>query len=227
MSVPSGTVALSPSDVGSGELVADGDALHYTADDYSVLLTGEGSAANAGYIVINNAAAPTSYSFDMTANGAPAVLVETDGLVRIEDRATGEVVNTLSRPWAVDAEGSSITTWYSVEGSVLTQHVDHQGATYPVVADPRLMCDALFCTFEYTRAETKSMASTSTFPSALLTAACTALGTPLAGVLCGLSGAYVISKANEIRNSGKCVGLRRFHYTTAVPPLIVAVNCYA
>ena len=89
------------------------------------------------------------------------------------------------------------------------------------------MCDALFCTMEYTRAETKQLASEQGFSAALITAACTALGTPLTGVLCGLSSAYVISKANEIQNSGQCVGLRRFHYAAVVPPLIVAVNCYA
>ncbi|WP_282847829.1 DUF4258 domain-containing protein [Microbacterium oxydans] len=39
-------------------------------------------------------------------------------------------------PWAKDASGASVPTFYGITGSTLTQVVQHQGAAYPVVADP-------------------------------------------------------------------------------------------
>lgn len=45
---------------------------------------------------------------------------------------------SLRLPWAVDAEGIQLPTWYTWSGTTLTQHVDHSAANieYPVVADP-------------------------------------------------------------------------------------------
>jgi len=221
------TVVMSPTSFDEGESVGDGTALHYSEEDYGIVLTGQGSVANAGYIVINEAGAPGTYSFDLQANGEPAVLVEIDGTIQVKDPTTGEVVNVIDRPWARDAEGLSVDTWYSVDGSVLTQHVDHLGASYPVVADPRMMCDFVFCTAEYSKAETRQLASESTFSAALITAACTFFGTPIAGTICGLTSAYVITEANKARNKGKCFGMRYFLYSPAVPPHAVSFKCYA
>lgn len=41
-------------------------------------------------------------------------------------------------PWAVDADGVDVATWYEVRGTTLVQVVDHRGknVTYPIVADP-------------------------------------------------------------------------------------------
>jgi len=48
-------------------------------------------------------------------------------------------------PWAKDAAGENVKTHYQLNGSVLTQTVEHQapGVAYPVLADPWLGVDLI------------------------------------------------------------------------------------
>lgn len=46
------------------------------------------------------------------------------------------VIGTITKPWAVDANGVNLAASYSYDAGVLTQHVDTDGAAFPVVADP-------------------------------------------------------------------------------------------
>lgn len=48
------------------------------------------------------------------------------------------VLGAIETPWAVDADGTRLTTHYTLEGTQLTQHVQTQGAQYPIVADPTI-----------------------------------------------------------------------------------------
>ena len=42
-------------------------------------------------------------------------------------------------PWAFDATGAAVTTWFEIDGTSIVQHVAHDSSvTYPVVADPWL-----------------------------------------------------------------------------------------
>ncbi len=58
-----------------------------------------------------------------------------DGSVRFFDTGGDEVAGILA-PWAIDAEANVVPTRYTLDGTTLVQTVDHQGAIYPVVADP-------------------------------------------------------------------------------------------
>lgn len=60
----------------------------------------------------------------------------TDGGVTIWQQ--GQQVGYFLSPWAFDAAGREVPTWYEVHGSKLTQVVDHSmgGWTYPITADP-------------------------------------------------------------------------------------------
>jgi hypothetical protein len=42
----------------------------------------------------------------------------------------------IAQPWAIDANGVHLPTWYEADGSELTQVVDARGATVPVLFDP-------------------------------------------------------------------------------------------
>ncbi|ROS52552.1 hypothetical protein [Frigoribacterium sp. PhB24] len=59
------------------------------------------------------------------------VAVESEGLVL--------TLAEFEQPWAVDARGESLPTSYSIEGNTITQTVDTTDATFPVVADPKLI----------------------------------------------------------------------------------------
>lgn len=218
-------VSIRPVTAADPVLGPDKSTLTYAeASSHAFVLTGQGSAANAGYIVINDESAPDSYSFDISADGAAADLELVDGMVMIKDES-GALVNGILRPWAVDADGVELPTWYSVEGTTLVQHVDTTGAAFPVVADPRLMCDLLFCTVEYTRSETTTIRNWGASATSLVSIACTWVATPLGGALCGLASATIIGTANEALSQGKCLGFRKFNYATVMFPVVV--SCYA
>lgn len=86
---------------------------------------------------ITDAQAPVEYSyeFDLSA-GERLELVDEGAVVR---DANGEPTLAVGSAWAVDANGTPVPTHYEVNGSTLTQIVDHTASdsvAYPVVADP-------------------------------------------------------------------------------------------
>jgi hypothetical protein len=80
------------------------------------------------------AATEQSYRVDVPAN---AKIVSTGAGYSIVE-ANSSVTGTIAAPWAVDATGRSLNTYYTLQGTTVTQHTDTTGAVFPVVADPRL-----------------------------------------------------------------------------------------
>lgn len=117
----------------------------------------------------------------------------------------------------------AMETKYEIEGNVLTQAVELDGAEFPVIADPRLEQNLAFSTLEFTRTETDT-ASSSTGGFLAICGAATVAFAPI-GAVCGvLAGASVIV-ATQAKNTGKCLGLRIGNWGTA--PFPVIVDCYA
>ena len=90
-----------------------------------------------GYRVISstlNADGPDS--FDYTLDVPADAQIHQDGsLVFIETSLETSAV--LEVPWAKDAAGGNVPTWYTLNQGVLTQHLDLEGVSaYPVLADP-------------------------------------------------------------------------------------------
>jgi hypothetical protein len=46
-------------------------------------------------------------------------------------------VVTVAPAWALDANGQPVSTRYRIDGTTLVQVIDHAGAVYPVVGDPK------------------------------------------------------------------------------------------
>lgn len=61
--------------------------------------------------------------------------IQPDGSVRFLN-GEGQVTGGIATPWAVDAKGQEVSTRFLLEGNSLIQIVEHEGATYPVIADP-------------------------------------------------------------------------------------------
>lgn len=77
--------------------------------------------------------------FGLPANASAEL--QADGSVLLTERATeGDITAqaTVEVPWAKDSTGRSLPTSYSLQGGTLVQKVDTAGASFPVVADPRL-----------------------------------------------------------------------------------------
>ncbi|OJX73170.1 hypothetical protein [Leifsonia sp. 71-9] len=200
----------------------DGKALIYVEDPaYSLAVTGASSQADAGYVVIHDAGAPTRYEFAIEVDGEPAALVVHGDRVLVQD-VSGATVNVIASPWARDANGVAIPTRYHVDGNVLMQFVDHSArAAYPVVADPRMECNWLNCTLELTRGETRALAN----------------NTLNAGIVCALTGSLAAAcaavliaswaMANVAVNTGQCIGVRIINLPIPNNPHAVYVPCYA
>ena len=73
----------------------------------------------------------------MDFDGAASLVVDSAGGVVALD-GSGQVVAAVDAPWARDANGTEVPTRFVVEGTTLTQVVDHTTATfaYPITADP-------------------------------------------------------------------------------------------
>ncbi|WP_029146068.1 DUF2599 domain-containing protein [Microbacterium luticocti] len=101
----------------------------------SVLLD-EASALFA--ISLENETAPRAYDFAVDLpTGAEATITESGAVVYA--MPDGEFLGGVASPWAKDAAGKTIPTWYTFADGVLTQHVDLDSVTditYPVIADP-------------------------------------------------------------------------------------------
>ncbi len=85
--------------------------------------------------VIAGPDAPQRYEYPL-ALPAGSTVVEKDGGILIFN-AAGESLGTFLAPWAFDAKGAAVATHYEVNGTTLTQVVEHTTAnSFPVVADP-------------------------------------------------------------------------------------------
>ncbi|WP_282837289.1 hypothetical protein [Microbacterium flavum] len=84
---------------------------------------------------ISDSTAPTSYdyTFDVPEN---TQLVESEYAYYLE--SGDDLLGTVYKPWATDAQGNSVPTTYSWSEGTLTQHVDltSPGIEFPVIADP-------------------------------------------------------------------------------------------
>ena len=86
-------------------------------------------------LIIRDEDAPTEYRFENAVPAGHQAEVQADGSVTFFD-ADGNEVGSIGAPWAVDALDKPVVTSYRLDGSTLVQTVDHDGAAYPVVADP-------------------------------------------------------------------------------------------
>lgn len=88
--------------------------------------------------IIENEDAAESYSYPLELPAGHVLESTTDGGAQVVD-ARGTVKVVFEPAWATDAAGVSVPTHYEVQGSTLTQVVEHRSASdvsYPVVADP-------------------------------------------------------------------------------------------
>ena len=220
--VVAGVVAGGAATAGTAKALSPaGLAVFANTADSSFAFSKAETGANAGYAVITGATAPTAYRFAFTVDGKPAVLrlVEGGGVDVLD--AAGTLVNSIAPAWAKDATGAALPSSYSVSGNILTQTVAHAGAAYPVVADPRLRCDSLWCTLELTRAETRAVAAN----VLSLGGPCALMGPGAPVCVTVLAGGWAM--ANIALGQGKCIGYRVWKANFVSFAQLAYVGCYA
>jgi hypothetical protein len=116
--------------------------------DAAVQSTADGTRL---FTIIKGPNAPTQFTYHLnlpagavllpatqeyaTTDNMPAA-TPTDSSYVIE--LNGAIIGDIDAPWAKDANGAAVPTSYTLQGSDLIQTVSHQGAAYPVVADPKV-----------------------------------------------------------------------------------------
>jgi hypothetical protein len=202
-------------------LSPSGLAVYANTADSAFALSSANTGGNAGYAVISGPDAPTEYRFAFTVDGKPAVLrpVEGGGIEVLS--AGGAVVNSIVPAWAKDATGAAVPTSYSVAGNILAQNVSHSGAAYPVIADPRVRCDGLWCTLELTRGETAALAAR----VLNVGGACAVLGAGAGVCAAVLAGAW--AHASLALGTGQCTGFRVWKANFVSYAHLANVRCYA
>lgn len=139
---PGTTISISlPSElsVKNGVLASDGTMVYSeSGDDAHAAVQALDDGSVRLQTILESPDAPSTYTYDF--GGEVDLVLLEDGSVEVIETIADGVVATLGlidTPWAVDARGADVPTHYTVDGSTLTQHVEHSAKhSYPITADP-------------------------------------------------------------------------------------------
>jgi hypothetical protein len=153
-------------------------------------------------VVIDEAAAPTAYDYEFSGAVADLALDEDGGVVLFN--AAGDGVGHVAAPWARDVNGREIPTWFVIDGTTLTQIVDHRldDIEYPVIADPTVSRQWWGNRIRFNRSETLRIASGAAGCAGVLGLVPT-IPTKVVSGSCTVIAAY----AFNLRAWGKCLQL--------------------
>jgi hypothetical protein len=189
--------------------VLDSSAVSFDSGEFSTVVAPLDSGAVQFLSVISSEDAPREYRYSFGTDGGVSMNLQPDGSVAISDSA-GVPTGGIAAPWAYDANGTPVPTWYEIDGSDLIQHVAHVGAgfAYPIVADPTLTWQGWGYSIKYTRLETLRVSQAAS-DAAALAVLCGIIASAPGAVACGLGGLIVTrvssSYVRGIYNRGNCL----------------------
>lgn len=134
-----GEVAIGLPGAGSDAVDVDGTMVYEgtgSGVDTAVQLTTDGGVRV--LVSIADASAPTEYRFPLDLPAGAAASLDDHGGVQLSS-ADGSSLGGFAPAWAKDANGVPLPSSYTLEGSVLVQHVQFDAGTafpFPVIADP-------------------------------------------------------------------------------------------
>ena len=120
-----------------GEIIAKGVVAYTSESDFSNTVQANNDGSVRMTTIIDNPDAPTEYEYKVELEQGGKIEVQSDGSAIVYNNKQ-ELISIIAKPWAKDAEGKEVKTWFATDGLTLIQHVDHNvaGIVYPVVADP-------------------------------------------------------------------------------------------
>lgn len=161
--------------------------------------------------VIENGAAPSRFDYKFASSGKIQLVPDsTTGAVVVSNNS--KPIAVVTAPWAVDATGKSVPTHFEINGSTLTQVVDHQNSaySYPIIADPATYYFWWGQAIKFTRSETSSVAAAADSGNPAVAAAfCGFITNAPGAVVCGVVSALFINTVGNTFKSAraqkKCV----------------------
>lgn len=187
----------------------------------------EGGSARA-IVVIDNASRPDSYAFDLALPEGIEPKLQPNGSVSfvpsaaVAERIASQGIHAtfdfggLETPWAIDADGASVETHYTLDGNTVVQHVDLAStSSFPVIADPEMEWKGYYATLTYSKSETLGMRDQGVIIAGMLVAAAgmAAFGPPgaaIGAVMVGIGAASVgiiAATASNAVGDGRCLSL--------------------
>lgn len=154
--------------------------------------------------IIDNPDAPTAYDYKITVpDGGSVQLAQNGGAVILD--FNGQLLSVVNAPWAKDATGKGVETWFTTDGKQLTQHVKHNvaGVIYPISADPSFSWGWTGVNVHFSRGETGYIAVGGTAALAHLVG-----GTLAAGI--GAAGGNWL--ADQAKARGLCLSVWKSHF---------------
>lgn len=182
---------------------------------------------------IADESAPVAYVYPLDLPEGGELSLLDDGGALVLD-SLGAAVATIDAPWATDADGSAVPTYYAAVGDSLVQIVAHgPGDAYPIVADPRISFGwAVY--YNYSKSETQTYAKYTPYGT-ISAGVCPflQLGTPVAVAVCVAALEGVATSIDQTFNSaaaqGRCVQISLPYYpspaTAAIQMRWKVVSC--
>ncbi|MCY4256779.1 MAG: hypothetical protein OXE04_00585 [bacterium] len=125
-----------------------------TPDKEADFFVGTDQSSFTVLLELTSNAASTTYGFDVLMPHGSLLILTDEGTVDIVGK-DGITVGTFTKPWAVDAEGHEVNTYYKVDGQTLSQVIEpHTDAVYPIIADPKYTWGWITGTMYFNKSET-------------------------------------------------------------------------
>lgn len=138
-----GSIGMALPAKGAGETVGNLTVYDATGPGQAQIAVQDVSVGTQALISIDGVNAPERYSFELSGD-IQRLQANPDGSVAAWS-ADGELVGGAPAPWARDANGNAVPTYFEVNGTTLTQVILHRSAdvAYGVTADPIWLYPAL------------------------------------------------------------------------------------
>lgn len=105
-----------------------------TSDSHQIVYQALSNGDARAVIHIDSPESPRGYPFELTGN-FDRIVKKHDGGIEALDKHEN-IVASIDRPWAYDADGTAVPTHFEVHGKTITQVVEHnESFKYGIVAD--------------------------------------------------------------------------------------------
>jgi hypothetical protein len=147
----------------AGEIVAKGVVAYASESDFSNTVQANNDGSVRMTTIIDNPNAPTEYEYKVGVKGEFILkeVVNEDGEkgVIVFNKDQSKIISIISPPWAKDAEGKDVKTYFKIRNNKLIQVVEHKvaGIAYPVVADPVIGRHWWGYSYYFNRSETNNI----------------------------------------------------------------------
>jgi hypothetical protein len=146
-----------------GKVIAKGVVAYASESDFSNTVQANNDGSVRMTTIIDNSDAPTEYEYKIGVKGEFVLkeAVNEDGGkgVIVFNKDQSKIISIISPPWAKDANGKDVKTYFKIRNNKLIQVVEHKvsGIAYPVVADPVIGRHWWGYSYYFNRSETNNI----------------------------------------------------------------------